>query len=217
MRKQIVMLVAATFIAGCTSTAEVPVASTGFVQFDAIPGKYAALVQSGGWAINVKMEGLNCLAWDFNTDVNPSYIGAMQEAFRKAIGNVDFISSPMTPQDLAKSGYDAQIIVMQGGARGAVVIRPGLLSATSVAEVNLDAILAVTDVGGTISQQPITATGTASSQVYLGCGEASAAVGVAAKNAVEVMVKDAVLYARDGLRKRRDPAGAGPAQTKPVS
>lgn len=217
LARRLLLLGMALGISACTATATVPPANTGFIQSDQIPGKYAALVQTGGWAINAKIEGWNCGAWDFDTDVNPTYVAAMRDGLLRGVGQVVFVDAPLDPQGMKEGGYDAQIVIMQGGADGRVGMVPGFFSATSQAEVTLNAIMAVSDANGPVIQQPLSARGTAAGNVVWGCNEAAPAVGTAAKNAVELLVKDAVLYARDGIRKKRDRAFTTPEPAKPVS
>lgn len=167
-----------------------------------VPGRYAALVQSGGWRLQGGAKGAACSIWSFDTDLNGPYDVAMRDALGRALEKVDFVSETLTPQRLRELGYDAQVVLYQGGAKSDFNVRQQPFSATAQGDVSLSLTLAVIDQRGLAYQHNVTGKGGGQQAVFV-CSRAAEAIGRAARDAIGSVVRDSIQYARAALLDRR--------------
>jgi hypothetical protein len=202
------LLLVAFGIQACTGHVNVPpVAISSPIGMEPVPGKYAAWVQSGGWKLDVKSSGYVCGAWSFDTDINTPYRSAMQEALTRGLQKVDFVETTLSPDDLKKQGYDAQVILYQGNARAQFGVSENLFSGTAGSGVELTSTMAVIRQQGLAYQATISGQGSGGKDVFT-CDRIGDAIGIAAASAIQDMGTKSVLYVRDALR-----SGSGPAST----
>jgi hypothetical protein len=177
-----------------------------------VPGKYAAWVQSGGWKLDVKSSGYVCGAWSFDTDINTPYRSAMQEALTRGLQKVDFVDTTLSPEDLKKQGYDAQVILYQGNAKAQFGVSENLFSGTAGSGVELTSTMAVIRQQGLAYQVTISGQGSGGKDVFT-CDRIGDAIGAAAASAIQDMGSKSVLYVRDALRSSAasSPTGMVPA------
>ena len=204
-------------LSACSGTVHVPPTNvTGLANFTPTPGRYAAMIQSGGWVLNTKPDGFVCGAWTFKTDINKVYEDAMREVLTRSLEKVDFVPTPVTPTQLAASGYDAFFAVQQGNADSKFGISQGFFSSTANSNIELASILAITDERGSYYQQTITGKGAGTSGVMF-CPSIEEAIASAAQDAVRDIAKSSVLLIRDGLSSRQLQRGQPKAQTAPTA
>jgi hypothetical protein len=177
-------------------------------------GKYAAVVQSGGWQLKTDPSGWTCGAWHFNVDVNGPYEQAMRDVLTRSLEKVDFTGETYSPARLKELGYDAQIILYQGNANSSFGVNPGFFTGSANSEIALTVTLAVLDDGGLSAQHTITGKGTGKQDVMV-CNTIGDAVAKAAQDAIQDIVKNSLLYVRDSLRERQLKKMA--SQGKPTS
>lgn len=202
----------ALLLAACAGQVPVPMAP---VQLPAgvapVPGRYAALVQTGGWRLQGGTKEATCGIWTFDTDLNAPYDLAMRDALGRSLEKVDFVAETLTPQRLRELGYDAQVILYQGNAASDFRILQQGFSATALGEVRLTSMLAVIDERGLAYQHGVTGKG-GGQQGVLTCDRAADALGRAARDAIGSVVRDSVQYVRQALLDRRHGAPGNPGR-----
>jgi len=190
-------------LAACAAQVAVPMAPAPLPGGVArVPGRYAALVQSGGWRLQGGAKGAACSIWSFEIDLNGPYDLAMRDALDRSLEQVDFVSETLTPQRLRELGYDAQVILYQGNAASDFHILQRGFTATALGEVRLASMLAVVDERGLAYQQGVTGKG-GGQQGIVTCDRAADALGRAARDAIGSVVRDSIQYARAALLDRR--------------
>jgi hypothetical protein len=198
---------------GCHGKVNVPaVRIAAPMGMEPVPGRYAALVQSGGWKLDVKSNSYTCSAWSFDTDINASYRTAMQEALTQGLQKVDFIEETLTPEDLQKRGYAAQIVLYQGSATAQFGVSQNMFSGTAGSGVELTSTLALIGPKGLAYQATVTGQGSGGRDVF-SCATIGEAIGVAAAGAIQDMGSKSVLYIRDAVRSSQAATTPEPAKT----
>lgn len=196
-------------LAACAGQVTVPpVDAVSGTNLNPIKGQYAAMVQSGGWNLKVEAEGLPCSAWTFDTDVNGSYVDAMQNALRQSVEKIDFTSDTFSPELLKEKGYDAQIVIYQGNAESKFNVVPHFLSATANSDIALALTVAITDKTGLVKQYSVDDRGTGTEEIppfsFRGCSPVNDAIAKAGQTVVQRLVEKTILLTRDGLRDRAE-------------
>ena len=203
MLRKVVVICGLLLLGACTGQVQVPPVTvdtpTGIVR---TPGQYAAMVQSGGWALKTDSQGWTCGAWSFDTNINSVYSDAVKDALTRSLEKVTFVPSTLTPKELQDKGYQAQIVIYQGNATAKFGVATGFFTGTANSEIDLTSTLAILDPKGMKYQQSITGKGVGSHEVFT-CNTIGTAVGAAAQDAIKQIVKDIVLYVRDGLNQER--------------
>ena len=177
-------------LGACTYRTEVPqvdgsaLASVGARQ----PGRYAALVQTGGWNMTAERAGLDCALSTYEADLNPTWDQAMRGALAAAVEKVDFVSTVLSSSELAQQGYDAEIAVTQSNAASKMgIIRHYFAGVTIASETSLDGILTISYPDGTLQQQAVHGQGTATQGGT--CWDAGPAVANAGASALRDIVE----------------------------
>ncbi len=189
-------------MAACTGQVVVPPVTTDFAAGGSpIAGSYAAVVQSGGWDLTTKTEGMGCGAWSFATHVDDSYADAMKATLTTVLQKVAFVPDALSPEQLQAQGYDGQVFLYQGNANASFGVRPGFLTVQVGSDVELTTLLAVVDTTGWRQQQSITGKGASLSPpaMMLACSEIGPVIGTAAQGAILDLAKDAGLNLRNDL------------------
>jgi hypothetical protein len=182
-------------LAGCSAPVKVAPPRTGVYETK-VPGNYAVMLQTGAWHKGVESKGFTCSAWTFETNFDDAYKVAAEEAFRGGFENVDFTHVELAPDEVASKGYDAQIIVYQGGLDAQFVIREEMFSGSMIAEVGMDGIVAVTTPEGLVAQQSPRGQGKYEKSLML-CSEGDEVVARAGGNAILEYLRNAVGAARE--------------------
>ena len=197
---------------GCHGQANVPaVRIAAPMGMEPVPGKYAALVQSGGWKLDVKSSSYACSACSFDTNINASYRTAMQDALTQGLQQVDFIEETLSPEEIQKRGYAAQVVLYQGNAKAQFGVSQNMFSGTAGSGVELTSTLAVIGHKGLAYQATVTGLGSGGRDVF-SCATIGEAIGAAAAAAIQDMGSKSVLYIRDAIRSNQ--AAAAPAPPK---
>lgn len=178
-----------------------------------VKGRFAAVVQSGGWNLKVESRGHSCNAWTFDADVNNAYVKSMQDALQGSVEKIEFTPGTLTPQQLRQKGYDAQIVVYQGNAESNFTVTPHFFSATANSDIALALIVAITDQTGLVKQYSVDERGTGVEEIppfsFKGCsGAVNEAISKAGQAVVQKLVQKAILFTRDGLRDRAENTAA---------
>ncbi|MGB4101449.1 MAG: hypothetical protein WBK91_06040 [Alphaproteobacteria bacterium] len=201
MTRNILILCVALILTGCTSRLTIPPVNvqtpTGLTP---IPGNFAATIQTGGWALKVDPQGMNCAIMSFNADINAPYESAMRDVLTKSVGKITFVPGALSPEQLQKNKYDAQITIYQGNADSKLVVVPALFSATANSDIVLTTTLAITDKTGLVYQYSPIGKGSGAVEVHLSCPAIGEAVAKAGQSAVQEIVQNTALYIREGLR-----------------
>jgi hypothetical protein len=201
--KAILILGSAVLLSACTAQAVVPPVSVDTPLGETpVAGNYAATVQTGGWALQTKSKAFSCGAWTFEADVNSPYEDALRNALARSLEKVDFTPEILSPDDLRRKGYNAQIVVHQGNADSSFLVSTRWFSTTARADIELSVILAIRDGTGLIYQNTATGKGSGSRSIFA-CPSIGQAVGASAQTAVRTIVRDIIVHLRDGLRDRR--------------
>lgn len=182
-------------LAGCSAPVKVAAPRTGVYETK-VPGNYAVMLQAGAWHKGVESKGFTCSAWTFETNFDDAYKVAAEEAFRGGFEKVDFTPVELTPDEVAAKGYDAQIILYQGGLDAQFVIREDFFSASMIAEVGMDGVVAVTSPEGLVAQQSPRGQGKYEKSLML-CSEGDEVVARAGGNAILEYLRNAVGAARE--------------------
>jgi len=188
-----VWLASALALSACVYQAQLPsidavgAASVGARQ----PGRYAALVQTGGWNMNSTVVGWNCAAHTYQADVNPSWVQGMTNALQASLETVAFPERVLSPADIAAGGYAAFVSFTQSNATSRVTVAPRVFfGADAVSETALEGIVVLQLPDGTREQQPISGRGTSSKPIF-SCGDATDAVAASAAAALQELVRNA--------------------------
>lgn len=169
------------------------------------PGKYAVWIQTGGWNTEVKAAGYTCSAWSFPMALEGGYSSAAQSAFSQSFGSVHFITDTLKPADLKAQGFDAQIIVYQGGLSASFNPVAGFWTASLSASLGIDGTVAVVGPSGLTSQGTAKgiATGGSEDSMFASCGDAAEAIAAAGQVALKNFVLDAVNQAKLNVLEMR--------------
>lgn len=199
------LTLALCFLVGCTQQAHVPLQRVS-VPLPAgqkpIPGHYAVFVQVGGWVLKSETRNL-CDVWSFILNVDDAYEQAMKEALAKSLEKVTFVSEILSPDQVKKGGYNAQIVIHQGHANTSFHIVPKFFSASACGEVGLSTVVAITTSAGLVYQTSIEEKGEGNKKIGP-CREAAEAIRQAAEASILKMVKTTVLYVKDGLNSQKN-------------
>lgn len=166
------------------------------------PGRYAAFVQTGGWALNVNNRALACSLDTFDVDINPSWEKTAKEALTSAVQKVDFVSSVKSPQELKSESYDAIIILTQSNAKSEMAILPKLFVSEAITETSIDLVMVVNWADGRMIQESVGGRGRSIRNV-LGCEQAADVVGQSAGFAIRDLVKDMIVTLKLHLAQRK--------------
>jgi hypothetical protein len=167
------------------------------------PGRYAAFIQNGGWALSVDKRSFACSLNRFDVDINPTWEKTAKEALTGAVRDVDFVTGLKSAQELKNEGYDALVTVMQSNAKAEIAVLPKLLRSEAIAETSVDLMMVVTWSNGDMVQQALAGQGRTTRLVY-GCDEASEVVGQSASRAVRAVVKEMVVALKQHLVQHKD-------------
>ena len=209
------LLLAALSLTACTYQASVPtvdgssLAAVGARQ----PGSFAALVQTGGWAMETQVVGFSCSANTYRADLNPSWDQAMKAAFKTALESVAFVSATLPSPELASRGYDAQLGVMQSNASSKLQVSHGFFRRSALAETRLEGILTIAYPDGTRQQETLLGQGTARARVAF-CSDVGPSIEASSAGAIRDIVQRAAATAKLLLAQRR--AATPSAQLAPL-
>jgi len=214
--RRIAILAAVLLLAACSTTVippptvEVPMtAGSG-----PAPGKYAVMLQTGGWDLRIKARHTECASSTFAVDLNDVYESAMKQVLGRSLQNVEFVSGPLTPVEMVSGGYDAFIAVHQTNATAAFDIRVMVMFWAGYSDASLSSIIAFGDRGGTFFQQQANGSGTGDVGIILWCPDIDKAVAQATKSALQSLVASADSAVQSGLQVLRKRPGAPAAGTK---
>jgi len=177
-----------------------------------IPGNYAAAVVAGRWSLETTSDRFTCSAWTVEADIDPSYRQTMQAALTQALERVTFVPEPLSADQLAAQGYDAQIVVGQRDAESSFTVLSTLMQGAVRSDIDLSAIVAVQGADASVHQQTVSARGRGQSDTSY-CSTIGQAITAAAQDALASIARQAVLYVQNDLNGRRlaraDAAAAG--------
>lgn len=186
---------------GCSKqvTVQAPtIAPTDLGSTSKTPGKYLVWIQTGAWNTEVKAAGYTCSAWSFPVALEGGYTAAAQSAFSQSFANVQFTTDTLKPADLRAQGYDAQIIVYQGGVSANFNPVTGFWTASLSASLGIDGTVAVIGPTGLTSQGTAKgiANGGTEESMFASCGDAAEAIAAAGQIALKNFIVDAVNQAK---------------------
>lgn len=201
--RTLVIAFAALITAACTSTAHVTAPRVEVPSgLEAVPGKYAVLLQSGGWKLKTTTESWTCSAYDFDTDVDTAYQQAMTDLLSRALEDVTFTPAALSSDELTEGGYDAQVVIHQGNASSEFTVAQRFFDGLAAARVELEVILAVNANDGTRYQHTVSGDGEGSVGVFT-CPKIGEAIGEAGGQAIRDLGDRVILYIRDGAAQQR--------------
>lgn len=206
LSQRFILSIAALFLlSACSGHVDIP-SVTIQPQANLIPlkGKYAAMVQTGGWQLETKNSGHTCGAWSFTTEANKAYADAMRDSISQSLETIDFIDEALLPEDVKRKGYAAQIVIYQGNATSSYSVNPGFFTGTAVGNMTLNTNIAVTDTTGLVNQYSVSSSGVGQKEGLIGCEGAGVAISNAGQDAIKNLAQNSVMYIRDGLRDQSD-------------
>ncbi|HTI88891.1 MAG TPA: hypothetical protein VL966_19990 [Alphaproteobacteria bacterium] len=206
-------LLQAVVLIGCSGQAIVPpvdISSTSGAK--AIPGHYAATVQTGSWLLKTTTDRSICGAWTFDTDLNTSYESAIRNALQRVLERVTFIPDLLTPQQLKARGFDAQIVIGQGGANSTFAVPVYAVSGTAQGNIELSVTVSIRPAAGNATQETVSARGHGRAEITH-CSGAATAISASARNALGTVARGIVRSVQQRLDIREANSGA-PPQTK---
>lgn len=211
-------IVLALLLAACATNVSITapvISNTDFGSQNKTPGRYAVLLQSGGWKSTVEAKGYGS-GCTFPTDFDSAYQQAAEAAFRSSFENVTLTPVTMKPAELLAQNYDAQIIIYQGSIKGTFGVIQGFWTSTMESEVNMDGIVAVIGPAGLNSQGTAKGHGTGTNPLGVfegGCGAITEAIMQAGSLAIKDFVVDAINAAKLNIAELRlKAATAAPAK-----
>ena len=140
-----------------------------------VPGKWALVVDADAYHAAVSPTGMSGALCVFHLDLASSFRDLAAQTFG-SLAQVDALARPLPADGFASLGYAGEIEITGDGLRPRVTFAQGLLTATALADVSLDADLVVTDSRGMVLRTSATGTGEGSSEVVFGCGGATDAL-----------------------------------------
>ena len=187
-------------VCGCSQTVTVShISVSSPLGLAKIPGRYAAQIQTGGWALDTKNRNGGLSLNTYVVDLNGAYLNAMQEGLKAGLENVEFVSETLTSSQLKEKGFDAQVVVYQGHAEANYSILEGFMAHTHLGDVSLTTTLAIVSPEAGVSyQQSLEEKGNGAVEVMFG-NKNEEALEKAAAHGIEKIVKSTLLYVRDGL------------------
>ena len=209
MRLGALAVVLAGLLAACSYSDQAPPILEGYDPGPAKPGRYAAFVQSGGWTIEPSFKSTECFPNSYVVDINFSWDQTMRHRLKATLANVEFVNRIIPRDQLAESGYAAQIIVTPMQAVSRVYFQPA--PSTSIwrkavlieVRTTLDGVLVVHRADGVRYEQPLGALGVKSwtAESGIGCAELQPVFLDSSLKAVDSLTRVTVNGARVGLEQ----------------
>lgn len=199
------LLGALFFASACSHQAQIPVVDGAALaqQIGAKqPGRYAVVLQTGGWALTAENQAFACSLNSFNVDVNPIWEKTAKEAVAGAVRRADFVTSLKSAEELKEQGYDAIVILTQSHARSEMAILPKLIRSEAISETALDLVMVVNWPDGSTIQEALTGQGRMTKYVF-GCDEAADVVGQSASRAIRELAKQMIVTLKLHLAQRK--------------
>src|SRR3546814_16464012 len=104
----------------------------------------------------------------------------MRDVLTRSLEKTTFVTETLSPEDLKRDGYDAQIILYQGNAASDFSVATGLFTGFARSEVALTVTLAILDEKDLAYQQAIPGKGSGQRDVFT-CNTNGEAIGKAAQ------------------------------------
>jgi TPR repeat protein len=212
-----VLILLAFGLIGCSGQAIVPpvdISSTAGAH--PIPGHYAATVQTGSWLLKTTTERAICGAWTFDTDLDASYEAAIRNALQRVLERVTFVPNVLTPQQIKARGFDAQIIIGQGGANSSFTVPVYTITGTAQGSVELSVTVSIRPAAGNPSQETVSARGHGRAEISR-CSGAATAISASARNALGTVTRAIVRSVQQRLDVREannQPQPKAPARSR---
>jgi len=197
----IIALSSAIFLSGCVTT--VPVVDATVSHVDAsykIKGKYAFFIQTGGWHLDIKTDGITCFLQSFDADANAPYERLIKGLISENFESATFVNEELSESTIKEKHLDGQLIIYQGNANAKFMVNQGFWTYNVFSGVDIDATIALVSPGYQLKQVSVSGSGLSRTSVF-SCSEAAEYVGAAVSMAIRDLSSKALLNIRDITRR----------------
>jgi hypothetical protein len=191
MKRMICVLASVSMLGACAYNAPVTASPNLNVYSsygDKLPGDYALYIDTGEFGRTIHPTGYLCSAHSYPLDIRDPFRESVVGTLQQLVEHVDVVQTPLTADELAKSGKRGQIIVRADSMTATVQFLPGFWSSTGEGHVELTANLTVDGVGGRLLGTTGEGEGTAQADAGAMCGGGAQALANAAEKAVKQLL-----------------------------
>lgn len=150
-----------------------------------LPGTYALFIDAEAFSQKVHPTGINCAAHNFPLDMQDTFRQSVVSTLQQLVEEVDVVPTPLTADELARTGKRGQIIVRADSMTARIQFIPGFWSATAESDVDLSANLSVDGPGGRLLGTTAEGEGTAQGEAGGLCGGGADVIAQAAEKATK--------------------------------
>jgi hypothetical protein len=191
MKKLISMAVVTVLLSACAYNAPVTVSPNLNVYSsygDKLPGAYALYIEDDEFTQKVHATGYNCSAHSYPIDMTGAFRESTVKTIEQLVEEVDVVQSPMTADEMRRSGKRGQIIVRADSMTARVEFIPGFWSATAEADIDLTAALSVDGPDGRLLGTTAEGEGHAQGGAGVYCGGGAQVMADAAEKATKKLL-----------------------------
>lgn len=215
MKTQSAVVVALLFILnGCSYKVDAPVAPSYDVYSsysDKVPGRWAIMVDGSQLREDFKVSGYVCSAHTFPLDAGQAFNTSVTKTLENVVENVEDVQSPLSRDQLGRSGYAGFIRVNGEDVDVDLEVVPGFWSAGMKAEVRLTAALAVDGPDGRLLGGRLSSEGNDNAEAGGACEGGAKAISKATEKALRRLMEELgeKISNEPRLRATPQPAFAG--------
>lgn len=171
-----------------------------------VPGRFAVYLQNGAWTTRVKTQGDRCTGPRFKIMLDRLYQPTAREAFSQNFEQVVFTDRRLRPDEIGAGGYDAQIIIDQGGIDIAFLTKEDFFTDSISAYMAVEGNVAVVGPRGLVHEQRTEGAGKGTTDAVL-CSDVDGAVVDAATDMLNDFLAKAIDQARRDVQMMRGISG----------
>lgn len=186
----LLLALASLILANCSMPVKVaaPTITTPYIAEKA-PGKYAIVLQSGGWQLVAESPAGGCAAHEFRVPIDAPYKASIRQVIASTFEQIEYVDTALSAEALVAGGYAGQVTIIQSGADADFYMKARFLSPYLVtSEVRVNTVTAINMVGDAQKQFASAAHGRSDAELYMDCTAIGDIVGRAAQDAIQKLV-----------------------------
>lgn len=193
MKKLFIVSALISFLSGCAYQAPVSMSASYDVYSsyeEKVPGKWAFWVDGDKFKeSDVKPSSFQCSAHTFPVDASEVFEKSALKTFANLVESIEKVNSPIPSNQLAKSGFDGQIIIKSEDLDVDLIFIPGFWSMKAEAEVDFEASLSAFLQSGKILGTTVGAEGEEKGDSGTGCDGGALVIGKAAEDGMKRILR----------------------------
>lgn len=193
MKKILLIGALFTFLTGCAYQAPVSMSASYNVYSsyeEKVPGKWAFWVEGDRFKDSeVKSSSYQCSAHSYPVDASEVFEKSALKTFANLVESIEKVSSPISSDQLAKAGFDGQIIIKSEDLDVDLTFIPGFWSMKAEAEVNFEASLSAFLQSGKILGTTVSAEGEEKGESGSACDGGAIVIGKAAEDGMKRILR----------------------------